>query len=501
MNADVNTSAAIAYSKLALTGSIVNADVNASAAIAYSKLALTGAVLNADLAGSIAYSKLALTGSLVNADINASAAISYSKLALTGAILNADLAGSIAYSKLSLTGAILNADLAGSIAYSKLSLTGAILNADLAGSIAYSKLSLTGAILNADLAGSIAASKLVGSDIATVGTITSGTWSATTIEVNKGGTGVTSVTTAPTASSFAGWDANSNLSAANVIDGYATTATAAATTTLTVASKGQQFFTGSTTQTCALPDVSALVTGQQFLITNLSSGVVTVQSSGGDTLQAMAANTQLLITCISTSGTGTSSWSWAYAAVQNSLSGGGTITALTGDVTASGSGSVAATLAATQANVVTLSKSTGVALHGTNTNDSAAAGYLGEYVESLQTSYANCGSSTTTTNATSISLTAGDWDVSALFDFTLNGAVMTNGVYGGINTTSATLGTLGVNTINAYNPSATINSYVSIPPYRVSVGSTTTVYGVIRADFSSGGPPQFKCRLSARRVR
>jgi hypothetical protein len=128
--------------KVLLSGAVVNADINASAAIAYSKLALTG--------------------SIVNADISGSAAIAYSKLALTGAILNADLAGSIAYSKLSLTGAILNADLAGSIAYSKLSLTGAILNADLAGSIAYSKLSLTGSILNADINASaaIALSKL-----------------------------------------------------------------------------------------------------------------------------------------------------------------------------------------------------------------------------------------------------------------------------------------------------------------------------------------------------
>lgn len=143
VNADVNASAAIAYSKLNLSGSIVNADVNASAAIAYSKLNLGTSIVNADINGSaaIAYSKLNLSTSIVNADINASAAIAYSKLNLTGAVLNADLAGSIAYSKLSLTGAILNADLAGSIAYSKLSLTGAILNADLAGSIADSKLS------------------------------------------------------------------------------------------------------------------------------------------------------------------------------------------------------------------------------------------------------------------------------------------------------------------------------------------------------------------------
>ncbi len=57
---------------------------------------------------------------LVNANIDATAAIAYSKLNLTGAVLNADLAGAIAYSKLVLTGAILNADLAGSIQLSKL---------------------------------------------------------------------------------------------------------------------------------------------------------------------------------------------------------------------------------------------------------------------------------------------------------------------------------------------------------------------------------------------
>lgn len=69
-----------------------------------------------------------------------------------------------------------------------------IVNADISASaaIAYSKLTLTGAILNADLAGSIAASKLIGSDIATVGTITSGTWSATAISNAKGGTGADS---------------------------------------------------------------------------------------------------------------------------------------------------------------------------------------------------------------------------------------------------------------------------------------------------------------------
>jgi hypothetical protein len=82
-NAEVSNSAAIAYSKLALTNSIVNADINASAAIAYSKLALTDTIVNADInsAAAIDYSKLALSNSIVNADINASASIDYSKLA------------------------------------------------------------------------------------------------------------------------------------------------------------------------------------------------------------------------------------------------------------------------------------------------------------------------------------------------------------------------------------------------------------------------------------
>lgn len=48
-NANVDASAAIAYSKLNLSGGIVNADVNASAAIAYSKLNLSDSIVNDDI--------------------------------------------------------------------------------------------------------------------------------------------------------------------------------------------------------------------------------------------------------------------------------------------------------------------------------------------------------------------------------------------------------------------------------------------------------------------
>lgn len=48
--------------KVLLSGAVVNADINASAAIAYSKLALTGSIVSGDLAGSIAVNKLVALG-------------------------------------------------------------------------------------------------------------------------------------------------------------------------------------------------------------------------------------------------------------------------------------------------------------------------------------------------------------------------------------------------------------------------------------------------------
>jgi len=75
-NADINDSAAIAYSKLALSSGIVNADISGSAAIALSKLA-TGALPT----GITIASGNIVDGTIVDADINASAAIADTKLA------------------------------------------------------------------------------------------------------------------------------------------------------------------------------------------------------------------------------------------------------------------------------------------------------------------------------------------------------------------------------------------------------------------------------------
>jgi hypothetical protein len=76
----------------------------------------------------------------------------------------------------------------------------------------------------------------------------------------------------------------------------ATTATAAATTTLTNASKQIQEFTGSTTQNVALPDASTLSVGYWFEIVNASTGAVTVKDGSGSTLKVLGASTTLVAT-------------------------------------------------------------------------------------------------------------------------------------------------------------------------------------------------------------
>jgi len=119
--------------------------------------------------------------------------------------------------------------------------------------------------------------------------------------------------------------------------GYATTATAGGTTTLTATSAVNQFFTGTLTQTVVLPVVATLSLGQQFTIHNNSTDTVTVTSSGSNTLGFVYANTTLTFTCILITGTDTSSWDvdvTGFTTLLPVLRGG------TGVTTSTGSGSV-----------------------------------------------------------------------------------------------------------------------------------------------------------------
>jgi hypothetical protein len=98
----------------------------------------------------------------------------------------------------------------------------------------------------------------------------------------------------------------------NIKMGYTTTATAAGTTTLTVASNYRQFFTGSTTQTIVLPVTSTLVTGIAYEIENNSTGLLTVNSSGGNLVGTVPAGVCAHAVCIGTTLTTAADWDWDY---------------------------------------------------------------------------------------------------------------------------------------------------------------------------------------------
>ncbi len=432
--------------------------------------------------------------------------------------------------------------------------------------------------------------------ITTLGTITTGVWNGTTIAVANGGTGVTSVTTSPTATAFAGWDANSNLSANNFLEGFATTATAGATTTLTVASKENQEFTGTLTQTVVMPVTSTLVAGTKFFIINNSSGVVTVNSSGANLILAMAANTSAIFTCVLTSGTTAASWNASYivdagggvspgtanqlayyAVTGNNVSGltsanngllvtsssgvpsilagpgttgnilqsnaaaapsfstatypstsgtSGTIlrsngtnivnststfadtytasnilysngaNTVTGLATAnssvlvtnsSGVPSLSTTLPAHTTSSITFNPTTS-GIVGTTTNDNASAGFVGEILES--TVLIGSGVSLSTgnpTDITSITLTAGDWDVWGTVVTSPSSGTTTSSVVGWVSTTSATIPTspnAGAISTFPVPIAATTALRLSVGQRRVSVSTNTTCYLSISVSFA-----------------
>ena len=88
VNADVNSSAQIAYSKLALTNGIVNADINASAAI--DKTKISGTAITAGDTGTVTSTMIA-DGTILNADINASAAIDWTKLGISSTVSSTEI--------------------------------------------------------------------------------------------------------------------------------------------------------------------------------------------------------------------------------------------------------------------------------------------------------------------------------------------------------------------------------------------------------------------------
>lgn len=144
---------------------------------------------------------------------------------------------------------------------------------------------------------------------------------------------------------------------------------------------------------------------------------------------------------------------------------------------------------------------------GVSTNSNAAAGDAGEYIEQVIVSGSAISLTTgVTVNVTTISLTAGDWDVVVLGDFKGGATTVVLDAFVGLSLVSATFGAEGTyNRFTTTGPGATIfaNSFnlaLMTVPYRLSLSATTTVYFIAYGGFTTSTMSAFGT-IRARRIR
>lgn len=144
---------------------------------------------------------------------------------------------------------------------------------------------------------------------------------------------------------------------------------------------------------------------------------------------------------------------------------------------------------------------------GEPTTGNATAGNVGEFVSSTVVSGSAVSLTTVVSaNITSISLTAGDWDVAALGTVNLGATTTTSYIAASISLVSATLDVtpgrfgsvtytaVGLNLDNSAAPT------VTTPATRISISSTTTVFLVMNAKFGTSTMSGYGV-IRARRVR
>jgi len=130
--------------------------------------------------------------------------------------------------------------------------------------------------------------------------------------------------------------------------------------------------------------------------------------------------------------------------------------------------------------------STGLQLKGNNTNTAPPAGFIGEQIRGFASGVAI--TSTTPTTVTSITLTAGVWDISCIINYTIAGGGAGYFITA-ISTTTNSLGSSVDGDSRAtytFNANSIIQWSHSIPAYRVLLNSTTTYYLVGQPSFTPG---------------
>jgi hypothetical protein len=147
----------------------------------------------------------------------------------------------------------------------------------------------------------------------------------------------------------------------------------------------------------------------------------------------------------------------------------------------------------------------GNVLAGVQDGTAFTAGAVGEIVESKISIAQNAAGTGTYLALTSVSLTAGDWDISASAIASPNGATVT--VDGAVElllgTTSASNSgtTVGYDRMVSGQPIASgVHITMAIPAKRVNINTTTIYYLNVLATFTVG-TPQFQGSITARRAR
>lgn len=138
---------------------------------------------------------------------------------------------------------------------------------------------------------------------------------------------------------------------------------------------------------------------------------------------------------------------------------------------------------------------------GASNGSDAATGNLGEYKSRVVTSSSSVSlTSTVTANVDSITLTAGDWDLTGIVKFELSGATTTD-MRSGFDFASATMGNDSMFIQKPFNFNSITNTYSdALPTVRISISSTTKVYFVAQSTFSAGAVSVYG-NIRARRVR
>lgn len=158
--------------------------------------------------------------------------------------------------------------------------------------------------------------------------------------------------------------------------------------------------------------------------------------------------------------------------------------------------SISSTLPAFTTSSITFNPTTG-GIVGTTTNDDADAGKVGE----VGTATASGVSLVTLTakTVTSVSLTAGDWDVTGSIRFTIGGTC--SAIASGVSTTNNSLPAAPLyQFIGAATGTIGSGSAISAPMQRFSLSATTTVYLVAQSNFTTSTVTA-QGTIFARRVR